>query len=49
MRIKCPSENLKGGNHSEDLDVDGRIISELILKRFRMIVNWIRLSYDMVQ
>jgi hypothetical protein len=31
MHIKFWSENLKGRDHVDDLDVDGRIILELIL------------------
>jgi hypothetical protein len=31
MRSKLWSGNLKGGDHSEDLDIDGRIILEWIL------------------
>jgi hypothetical protein len=31
MRAKFWSENLKGRGHAEDLDVNGRIILELIL------------------
>jgi len=33
MRTKCWSENLKGADHSEDLVVDERIISEWILRK----------------
>jgi len=33
MHIKVWSENLKGRDHSKELDVDGKIVLELILGR----------------
>jgi hypothetical protein len=33
-RFIAVSENLKGRDHSEDLGVDGRIISERIIKKY---------------
>jgi hypothetical protein len=33
MRTKFLLENLKGGNHTKDIDVDGRIILKCILAR----------------
>jgi hypothetical protein len=33
MRTKFWSENVKGRDHSEDLDVDGKIIFEWILEK----------------
>jgi hypothetical protein len=48
MYTKFRSENLKGGNHSEDLGVDGRIKSEWILKKYIGRVwtgfTWIRIG-----
>jgi hypothetical protein len=35
MHAKFRSENLKGGDHSENLGVDGKIISECILGKQR--------------
>jgi hypothetical protein len=34
MHTKFWSENLKGKDHSEDLDVDGKIILEWILGKY---------------
>jgi len=39
-RVKLCSGNLKGTEHSEDLDVDGRTILEIILQKWRWKV-WI--------
>ena len=37
-------KNLKGRDHLEDLDVDGRIILKCILKKLFGCVDWIDLS-----
>jgi hypothetical protein len=47
MHTKFWSDNLKGGDHSEDLCVDGRITFELILRETGwQVVDWTHLARD---
>jgi hypothetical protein len=48
VTTKFRSENLKGKDHSEDLDIDGKIISEWILGKYGGMVwtgfIWLRIG-----
>jgi len=43
----CWSANLKEPDHSEDLDVDGKVTLESYLREIRWeVVDWIYLAHD---
>jgi hypothetical protein len=44
MSRKFWSENVKGRDHSENLDVDEKIILEWILRKLWVIVDWMHLA-----
>jgi hypothetical protein len=53
MSTKFWSENVKGGDHWEDLDVDGSIILRVVLRKWDRIGgcgrdNWINLTQDRI-
>jgi hypothetical protein len=48
MHTKLELENLEGGDHLEDLGVDGKIILNWIFKKQEVRV-WVQLAQDEVQ